>query len=156
MKIELTEQETQTLVEMLTMAGYIMTQASDQAIAKAENMHELIQKIFKQAQDSSMNDAFDADDETQMIFPNAEIMSGSEDSPLYLLKTYNEFAAADVLSQQLGLRDAAKEHGLPDEQAGEEFDPNFIDAFIKHQTDYLEEFSNNGFENVQVTRIQLH
>ncbi|MBS9778011.1 MAG: hypothetical protein KGV50_04525 [Gammaproteobacteria bacterium] len=155
MKIELSEQETQTLVEMLTMAGYVMTQASDQALPKAETMHDLIQKIFKQAQESSMNDAFDADEESQMIFPNAEIMSGSEDSPLYLLKTYNEFAAADVLSQQLGLRDAAKEHGLP-EGADDEFDPTFVDAFMKHQNNYLEEFSNNGFENVQVTRIQLH
>lgn len=156
MKIELNEQETQTLVEMLTMAGYVMTQASDQAISKAETMHELIQKIFKQAQADSMSEAFDADEESQMIFPNADIMSGSEDSPLYLLKTYNEFAAADVLSQQLGLRDAAKEHGLPEEQAGQEFDPTFVDAFIKHQNDYLEEFSRHGFENVQVTRIQLH
>lgn len=156
MKLELTEQETQTLVEMLTMAGYVMTQASEQAIAKAENMHELIQSIFKQAQSEHMADSFDTDDETQMIFPNADIMSGSEDSPLYLLKTYNEYAAADVLSQQLGLRDATREHGAPDEQAGGEFDPTFIDTFIKHQTDYLEEFAQNGFENVQVTRIQLH
>lgn len=156
MKLELNEQETQTLVEMLTMAGYVMTQASDQALAKAETMHELIQKIFVQAKDDSMADAFDTDEETQMIFPNAEIMSGEEDSPLYLLKTYNEYAAADVLSQQLGLRDAAKEHGLPEEQDESEFDPAFIDAFIKHQTDYLEEFSRHGFENVQVTRIQLH
>lgn len=156
MKIELTDQETQTLVEMLTMAGYVMTQASDQAIAKAENMHELIQKVFKQAQTETMSDSFDTDEESEMIFPNAEIMSGSEDSPLYLLKTYNEYAAADVLSQQLGLRDAAKEHGVPDESATGEFDPAFIDSFIKHQTDYLEEFSKHGFENVQVARIQLH
>lgn len=156
MKIELTEQETRTLVEMLTMAGYVMTQASDQAISKAETMHELIQKIFKQAQNDSMADAFDEDEETKMIFPNAEIMSSTEDSPLYLLKTYNEFAAADVLSQQLGLRDAAKELAIPLEESDGEFDPAFIDAFIKHQTEYLEEFSRHGFENVQVTRIQLH
>lgn len=156
MKIELSDQETQTLVEILTMAGYVMTQASDQAISKAETMHELIQKLFKAAQSSSMPDAFDTDSETQMIFPNAEVMSGSEDSPLYLLKTYNEYAAADVLSQQLGLRDAAKEHGLPEESATGEMDSAFVDAFIKHQTDYLEEFSKHGFENVQVTRIQLH
>lgn len=156
MKIELSEKETKILVEMLTMAGYIMTQASDQAIAKAENMHELIQKLFRQAQSSSMDKAFETDEETQMIFPNADIMSGNEDSPLYLLKTYNEHAAADVLSQQLSLRDAAKEHGLPDENSEGEFDPTFIDAFIKYQTEYLEEFSNHGFENVQVTRIQLH
>lgn len=156
MKIELTEQETQTLVEMLTMAGYVMTQASDQALSKAENMHELIQKIFKQAQTDNMQDSFDTDEESEMIFPNAEIMSGNEDSPLYLLKTYNEYAAADVLSQQLGLRDAAKEHGLPEGEGDNEFDPAFIDSFIKHQTDYLEEFSRHGFENVQVTRIQLH
>lgn len=155
MKIELNEQEAQTLVEMLTMAGYIMTQASDNAIAKAETMHELIQKIYQQAQDEHMQDGFDTDEDTKMIFPNAEIMSGAEDSPLYLLKTYNEYAAADVLSQQLGLRDAAKKHGVPDENAGGEFDPAFIDAFIKAQTDYLEEFANNGFENIQVTRIQL-
>lgn len=156
MKLDLNEQETQTLVEMLTMAGYVMTQASDQAIAKAENMHELIQKIYQQAQSESMAESFDTDEETQMIFPTADIMSGSEDSPLYLLKTYNEYAAADVLSQQLGLRDAAKSHGVPAESAGGEFDPAFIDAFIKHQTEYLEEFSKNGFENVQVTKIQLH
>ncbi len=156
MKLELNEKETQTLVEMLTMAGYVMTQASDQAIAKAETMHELIQKIYQQAKAEHMADGFDTDEESQMIFPTAEIMSGSEDSPLYLLKTYNEFAAADVISQQLGLRDAAREHGMPAENAGEEFDPAFIDSFIKHQTDYLEEFSKNGFENVQVTRIQLH
>lgn len=156
MKIELSEKETKILVEMLTMAGYIMTQASDQAIAKAENMHELIQKIFQQAQNDSMSTAFETDEETQMIFPNADIMSGSEDSPLYLLKTYNERAAADVLSQQLGLRDATKQHGVPDESNDGEFDPAFIDSFIQFQTDYLEEFSNNGFENVQVTRIQLH
>lgn len=155
MKIELNEQETQTLVEMLTMAGYVMTQASDQAIAKAESMHELIQQIFKQAQAETMSDGFDADEESEMIFPNAEVMSGSEDSPLYLLKTYNEYAAADVLSQQLGLRDAAKEHGVPEESVAGDFDPAFIDSFIKHQTGYLEEFSNNGFDNVQVTRIQL-
>lgn len=155
MKLELNEQETQTLVEMLTMAGYVMTQASDQAIAKAESMHELIQKIYQQSQSEHMADSFDTDEESQMIFPTAEVMSGSEDSPLYLLKTYNEFAAADVLSQQLGLRDATKEHGVPAENAGGEFDPAFIDSFIKHQTDYLEEFSKNGFENVQVTRIQL-
>ncbi|MBS9781440.1 MAG: hypothetical protein KGV56_03000 [Gammaproteobacteria bacterium] len=156
MKLELNEQETKTLVEMLTMAGYVMTQASDNALAKAENMHELIQKIFVEAQKDCMADDFDTDEESAMIFPNAEIMSGQEDSPLYLLKTYNEYAAADVLSQQLGLRDAAKEHGIPEEQTEGEFDPAFIDAFIKHQTDYLEEFSRNGFENIQVTRIQLH
>ncbi|PIE42432.1 MAG: hypothetical protein CSA47_01035 [Gammaproteobacteria bacterium] len=156
MKIELNDQETRTLVEMLTMAGYVMTQASDQAISKAETMHELIQKLYKAAQAASMADAFEKDDETQMIFPSAEIMSSSEDSPLYLLKTYNEYAAADVLSQQLGLRDATREKGMPSETANGEFDPAFIDAFIKHQTDYLEEFSQNGFENVQVTRIQLH
>ncbi len=156
MKIELNEQETQTLVEMLTMAGYVMTQASDHAIAKAENMHELIQKIYQQAQKAHLPDGFDTDEESQMIFPNAELMSGSEDSPLYLLKTYNEHAAADVLSQQLGLREAAKEHGLPDESASGEFDPGFIDAFIKHQTLFLEEFAENGFDNVQITRIQLH
>ncbi len=155
MKLELNEKETQTLVEMLTMTGYIMTQASDNAIAKAESMHELIQKIYRQAQEAHMPESFDTDEESQMIFPNAELMSGEEDSPLYLLKTYNEFAAADVLSQQLGLRDAAKTHGFPSEGAGEEFDPAFIDAFIKNQTDYLEEFAENGFENVQVTRIQL-
>lgn len=156
MKVELNAQETQTLVEMLTMAGYIMTQASDQAIAKAETMHELIQKIYQQAQTAHLADGFDTDEESQMIFPNADLMSGSEDSPLYLLKTYNEYAAADVLSQQLGLREAAKEHGLPAENAVGEFDPDFIDAFIKFQTHYLEEFAENGFENVQVTRIQLH
>lgn len=156
MKIELNEQETQTLVEMLTMAGYVMTQASDQAIAKAETMHELIQKIYQQAKAEHLSDAFDTDEESQMIFPSADVMSGSEDSPLYLLKTYNEYAAADVLSQQLGLREAAKEHGIPDENAGGEFDPAFIDAFIKHQTLFLEEFAERGFENVQVTRIQLH
>lgn len=156
MKIELNEQESQILVEMLTMAGYIMTQASDQAIAKAENMHELIQKIYQQARTEHLQDSFDTDEETQMIFPNAELMSGSEDSPLYLLKTYNEYAAADVLSQQLGLRDAAKEHDMPDELSDGEFDPSFIDAFIKYQTHYLEEFAEHGFENVQVTRIQLH
>lgn len=155
MKIELTEQETQTLVEMLTMAGYIMTQASDQAIAKAENMHELIQKIFNQAQDEHLPDAFDTDEESHMIFPNSDIMAGSEDSPLYLLKTYNEFAAADVLSQQLGLRDASKEHGVPENSDNNDFDPAFIDSFIKHQSDYLEEFSKYGFDNVQVTRVQL-
>lgn len=156
MKIELNEQEAQTLVEMLTMAGYIMTQASDQAISKAETMHELIQKIYQQTRTEHLPDSFDTDDETQMIFPNAELMSGSEDSPLYLLKTYNEYAAADVLSQQLGLRDAAKEHDMPDEFSDGEFDPGFIDAFIKYQTHYLEEFAEHGFENVQVTRIQLH
>ncbi len=156
MKIELTEQETKALVEMLTMAGYIMTQASDQAISKAENMHELIQRVFRQAQSEYFPDAFDTDDETQMIFPNSDIMAGSEDSPLYLLKTYNEYAAADVLSQQLGLRDAEKEQGIPEATDTGEFDPAFIDAFIKYQTGYLEEFSENGFDNVQVTRIQLH
>ncbi len=156
MKLELNEQETRTLVEMLTMAGYVMTQASDNALPKAEMMHELIQKIFVQAKNDSMADDFDTDEETQMIFPNANVMSGEEDCPLYLLKTYNEYAAADVLSQQLGLRDAAKEHGVPEGQSEGEFDPAFIDAFIKHQTDYLEEFSRHGFENVQVTRIQLH
>ncbi len=155
MKLELNEKETEILVEMLTMAGYIMTQASDHAIAKAENMHELIQKIYCQAQAEHMPDAFDTDEESQMIFPNTELMSGEEDSPLYLLKTYNEFAAADVLSQQLGLRDAAKTHGLPDGPAVEEFDPAFVDAFVKNQMQYLEEFAENGFENVQVTRIQL-
>lgn len=155
MNIELNEQEAKTLVEMLTMAGYIMTQASDNAIAKAENMHELIQKIYQQTQAEHLADGFDTDEETQIIFPNAELMSGEDDSPLYLLKTYNEYAAADVLSQQLGLRDVAKKHGLPDENVDGEFDPSFIDAFIKAQTDYLEEFSENGFENVQVTRIQL-
>ncbi len=61
MKIELTEQETKALVEMLTMAGYIMTQASDHAISKAENMHELIQRVFRQAQSEYFPDAFDTD-----------------------------------------------------------------------------------------------
>ncbi len=75
---------------------------------------------------------------------------------MYLLKTYNEYAAADVLSQQLGLRDAEKEQGIPEATDTGEFDPAFIDAFIKYQTSYLEEFSENGFDNVQVTRIQLH
>ncbi len=154
MKLELSAEEAKTLVEMLTMSGYIMTQASDNAIAKAEAMHELIQKIYQQAQKEHLSDSFETDEETQMIFPDAELMSGAEDSPLYLLKTYNEFAAADVLSQQLGLRDAAKEHGVPEDNAGE-FDPAFIDAFIKHQTEYLEEFAQNGFENVRITRIHL-
>ncbi len=155
MKLELNENEVKNLVEMLTMAGYVMTQASDQAIAKAESMHELIQKIYKQAQVEHLTDSFDTDEDTQMIFPNAELMSGAEDSPLYMLKSYNEYAAADVLSQQLGLRDAAKQHGMPMQLEGSEPDPAFIDAFIKNQTEYLEEFANNGFENVQVTRIQL-
>ncbi|MGY0399091.1 MAG: hypothetical protein ACWIPH_03970 [Ostreibacterium sp.] len=156
MKLELSKQETQILIEMLAMAGYIMTQSSDQAIAKAENMHELIQAIFKQAQQDTLQDAFDTDEETQIMFPSTDIMSGSEDSPLYLLKTYNEAAAADVLSQQLALRDAAREQGLPEEHTEKEFNPAFIDAFVKHQTHYLEEFSENGFENVKVSRIQLH
>lgn len=155
MKLELSKEETQTLVEMLTMTGYVMTQASDNTISKAESMHELIQKIYHQAKTDHLPDSFDTDEETQMIFPNAEVMSGREDSPLYLLKTYNEYAAADVLSQQLGLRDATKAHGAPEESADGEFDPSFIDAFIKHQTEYLEEFSRNGFDNVQVTKIQL-
>ncbi|PID62870.1 MAG: hypothetical protein CR974_02890 [Gammaproteobacteria bacterium] len=155
MKIELNEQEATALVEMLTMTGYLLTQVSDNALAKAEQMHELIQKIYRQAQAEHLPDGFDTDEESQMIFPNAELMSGAEDSPLYLLKHYNEYAAADVLSQQLGLRDAAKAHGLPEEKIGEEFDSRFIDAFIENQNKYLEEFAENGFENVRVTRLQL-
>ena len=93
MRIELGEQETQTLIEMLTMAGYVMTQSDDQVISKAETMHD------KQAQNMNMTEVFDTDEESHMIFPNAKIMSSSEDSPLYLLKPCNEFAAADVLSQ---------------------------------------------------------
>ncbi|MPV86369.1 hypothetical protein [Ostreibacterium oceani] len=155
MKLELNEQETQTLIEMLTMSGYILTQASDNAISKAENMHELIQKIYQQAQSSSMPESFDQDDATDMIFPNADIMSGSEDSPLYLLKSYNEYAAADVLSQQLSLRDASEKHGMPQPSESGEFDPAFIDTFIARQNDYLDEFSQNGFNNVKVSRIQL-
>jgi|GEM_PF-6105196 len=155
MKLELTDKETKTLVEMLTMVGYVMTEASDQTIAKAENMHELIQKIYQQAQSTCMQKDFDQDQGSQMIFPNAEVMSGTEDSPLYLLKSYNEFAAADVLSQQLGLRDAAKELNMNIEKQTGELNPQFIEAFGKHQSSYLEEFAENGFTNLQITRIQL-
>ncbi len=154
MDIRLSDKETRDLVEMLTMTSYIMTQTDQLAESKAESMYELIQKIYKQASEEVMTDSFDKEEETGVIYPNAELMSGDEGGPLYVLKAYNEYAAADVLSQQLGLRDTISEVGEPSSDP-ENFDPKFIDRFIEIQTEYLEEFSENGFENMKLVKSSI-
>lgn len=155
MQLELNQEETKVLVELLTIAGYITTQVSDNVLPKALEMHDVIQKIYRAAEKSDMPDGFNEDTESNMLFPKHDIISENPDCPMQILKSYNEFAAADVLSQQLALRDAMRAKGLAMDARLDQLDDAFFEKFAAAQKDYLEEFARNGFQNIQVTRIQL-
>ncbi len=158
MKIDLSKKETKLMIEMLSMVGYMLGDTSKESLAKAEQMHELIQKVYTQAiNDEKMDDSFEKDNEVGMLFPSEKLMNQEMDSPLTMIHMFSDAVSLSNIAQKLAIRDALKELGFDSANNPEFTDlpDEFFELFPKKEDYYAKEFSKNGFDNVKVSQIQL-
>lgn len=143
MKINFTKNEYHLLVEMLTVADWVMHEGREPDEIKFQKHRALRNKIFSFYKDFDAKSILDAGLEKNEFYETDELLGKVHDN--YMVP-YKEEILLDELSYRLAQRDVYYEIG--DEIYEEADRMELVSKIFSAQESYLEEFAKHGLENV--------
>lgn len=146
MKVEITKQEMNTLLEMLGIAHWVLHAHRSEDAPRTLKYRELEQKFLALAADHGFEDLIEFDEEERRYYPTAEF---EEEGPvLNFIDGYNDETFWKELVERMAMRDVLKHIGQKEFHAMEvEERLNKLDAAIAV---YEEEFAKNGLNRLAI------
>jgi hypothetical protein len=147
MNIELSTKEYRDLLDVLHIADVIMSGHRRGADMRSTRHRSLIQKLYALAQGEGLDRLMSRNDSAHRYVPTAEF----EESSLAhaLIDEFADHLFWDELISRLSARDAARiTGGLQPLNAMKDNDRQIVEGPIRQR--YIEEFSKNGVNNLEV------
>lgn len=152
MKIDFTKEEYRRLLDMLTIADWVMSSQRNEPDERVAPYDELQQKIFSVAEEFGFDNLISYDKNLDGYFPTMEFENESLEQTF--IEEYNEDCFWDMLAGRLAQRDLMDEHGADTFLA---MDP--VDRMTMEDNkvdEYLDEFEVNGLDNLRVNPGMVH
>lgn len=152
MKIELTKDEYRLLLDVVSIADWVMCAHKSDPDERLDPYLELQQKIFSLAKEAGFDNLISYDQTHKSYYPTMEFESSSSDQAF--LDEYDEDTFWGLLSGRLAQRDLVSEMG---EEAFLAMDEADRMTLADNKADiYLDEFEANGLMNLKVNPEIIH
>jgi hypothetical protein len=144
MKIHFTKKEYRLLLDMVSIANWVMNSHTTGNNSKSEPYEELEQKILSYAKDAGFESLVTYNKEYSKYFPTREYED--EETDRSFIDEYEEEVFWEELCGRLAQRDLLKEKGI---QKIKEMDPiEVLTEEDKIAEKYDKEFTENGLKNL--------
>lgn len=152
MKIDFTKKEYRLLLDLLSIADWVMSAHKTDPDERVTPYAALQQKIFSLAAEFGCDDLISYDESLAGYYPTVAFENESDDQ--IFIEEYDEDCFWDMLAGRLAQRDLVDELG-PD--AFLETEPaERMTMEDKHADKYLDEFEANGIMNLRITSGLVH
>lgn len=147
MKIEVTEKEYQTLIEMLYLATWVISAYDTETQPDKQEYEDLEQKFLAYAKDFGMDRFVVWDEELGQYYPTREFEEGR---PTELIEEFEEETFWDELINRLGKRDFMEKYTEAEIEKMEVVER--IHKIDQCAEKYEEEFGENGLANLRIDK----
>jgi hypothetical protein len=145
MKIDLTKKQYETLMKMVYLGNWLVNSAKSEPEKEFEDLEQM---ILSRAKDFGLETHAGFDEEAKAYYPTEAFEE--ETGVVDIIGEYNMYTVWEELVLALSKRDLAAEYGKEkvDEMADEELMEKEYPFILK----YEEEFRENGFENLVISK----
>lgn len=152
MKIDFTNDEYRLLLDLLSIADWVMNSHKSEPDERVAPYEELQQKVFSHAAEGGFDHLISYDESLGGYFPTIEFENNSDDQ--IFIEEYDEDSFWEILAGRLAQRDLVDELGS---EAFLETDPaDRLTMEDKHAEKYLDEFEANGIMNLRIIPGMVH
>lgn len=148
MKVSITKKEYRLLLDVLSMADWVMNAFNDDERPEVEPYVKLEQKLLSLAKDFDCEDLVTYDKGLKRYFPTRRYEEQGRD--MGFIEEFEEEFFWDELEQRLAERDLVKSRGM--EAAAEMEPPQRITELDRLADGYREEFSKHGLERLVISK----
>ncbi len=143
-ELKVNEKEFRTLLKLVAIGTWVVNFGRENIIKEFEYLEQM---IYSLAQKKGFSNLVEFDEEASTFLPSEKL----EDEIQGFLDDYNDEIFWHTLAQRLAMRDLVRELG---ELAIEKMDlKEKLRRMIPIIENYIDEFSKNGIDNLEVKRI---
>jgi hypothetical protein len=149
MKIELTKSQFETLLKTVYLANWVAASASDE---EGREFEDFEQYVLSLAKDFDFEGYAGFDDKENTYYPTEEFeeTTGIVD----IVGDYNMHTVWEEMVLSLARRDLVSEYG--EKRVEEMSDDELMEKEYPYVVKYEDEFRDNGFQNLAITKKGLH
>lgn len=146
MKIEFTKEEMEKLLEVLSIADWVLTSNDVEDDERKDPYVNLLKRIYAEAYKNGMTDQIEYDENCQDYFPKDEWEENAQAQDF--IEEYDDATFWEELVYRLSDRDMEREMNgkVPTNVKAQ------IEMFTRVQTKYEEEFERNNLDNLQIVK----
>ncbi|SHO53615.1 hypothetical protein [Desulfopila aestuarii] len=148
MKIHLTKNEYRSLLEMLSMAEWVMHSHPTDSNENCQQYDSVIQKLLSFYQNFKCEDLVEHDKSHNKYYQTS---IEDDESPVnILIKEYETEVFWEELTHRLAKRDLIEKHGRKEVAEMEQMER--YEAILKETEKYYEEFEKAGIDNLKIDK----
>ena len=148
MKIHLTKNEYRSLLEMLSMAEWVMHSHQIESNENCQQHDSVIQKFLSYYKDFKCEDLVEHDKSHNKYYQTS---IEDDESPVnILIKEYETEVFWEELTHRLAKRDLIEKHGRKEVAEMEQMER--YEAILKETEKYYEEFEKAGIDNLKIEK----